>query len=335
MNLRLLYIGNKLSAHGSTPTGIEVLGPKLESEGHSVVYASSKKNKAARFFDMLSSVCKNRTVDYVLIDTYSTQNFWYAFSVAALCRFFHLKYIPILHGGNLPYRLKNSPVASRFVFKHSYVNVAPSYYLKDAFELHGFEVKFVPNPVDVAPFGFRERLSASAKLLWVRALTPLANPRMAIETVHILKGKYSEAKLCMVGPDKAGMLEPLKNFSQTMIVDVRFTGKLLKEQWMDLAQSHDIFINTSKVDNAPFSLIEAMSLGMFVVSTNVGGISYLVADGLDALLVNDDDAPAMAAAVERIISDKELRTRLSENMQMTIKRFQWQNVKDQWAEILK
>ena len=42
---------------------------------------------------------------------------------------------------------------------------------------------------------------------------------------------------------------------------------------------NDIFLNTSTIDNAPVSLIEAMASGLAVVSTNVGGIPDLVRDG--------------------------------------------------------
>ena len=43
-----------------------------------------------------------RKVDYVLIDTYSTYNFWYAFVVSQICILFKKPYIPILRGGDLP-----------------------------------------------------------------------------------------------------------------------------------------------------------------------------------------------------------------------------------------
>ena len=122
---RLLYIGNKLSAHGYTPTSIETLGSFFADEGYSMVYASAQKNQLIRFLDMGWIVFKNRTeVDYVIIDTYSTFSFWYAFMVSQLCRLFAIKYIPILHGGNLPHRLDRTPVACKMLLLHSYKNIA-------------------------------------------------------------------------------------------------------------------------------------------------------------------------------------------------------------------
>src|SRR6187431_1515693 len=97
---QVLYIGNKLSKHGITPTTIEILGPLLEKEGYIISYSSAQKNKFLRITAMLWSVFWHQKSDYVLIDTYSTSNFWYAFATSQLCRILKLKYIPILHGGN-------------------------------------------------------------------------------------------------------------------------------------------------------------------------------------------------------------------------------------------
>jgi hypothetical protein len=107
---RILYIGNKLSAHGNNLSYIETLGPLLEDSGYVLSYASDHSNKAFRFADMLISVFnQSRKVDVVIIDTYSTLNYWYAIAVAKLCVVFGIPFIPILHGGNLPHRINTSP----------------------------------------------------------------------------------------------------------------------------------------------------------------------------------------------------------------------------------
>src|SRR5688572_27414027 len=106
----LLYIGNKLSGIGKTPTSIEILGPFLEREGFSVRYSSERKNKLARLVEMAwMTIRYARSTDFVLIDTYSTQNFWYSFVVSQLCRLLRIRYLPILHGGSLPARLEKNP----------------------------------------------------------------------------------------------------------------------------------------------------------------------------------------------------------------------------------
>ena len=47
---------------------------------------------------LIKTIKYAKKVDYVLIDTYSTKNFWYAFIISQLCRIFNLKYIHYPHG---------------------------------------------------------------------------------------------------------------------------------------------------------------------------------------------------------------------------------------------
>ena len=93
--INVLYVGNYLKG-SKNPSYMFTLGPLLEGLGCRLTYTSSANNKVLRLLGMLRSVvhCR-RYVDVVLIDTYSTQNFYYAYLCSQLCRFFKLKYIII------------------------------------------------------------------------------------------------------------------------------------------------------------------------------------------------------------------------------------------------
>jgi L-malate glycosyltransferase len=331
----LLYVGNRLSEHGLTATAIEVLGPFLEREGFNVAYASSKKNKIARLSDMLWQVFSRRNnVDYVLIDTYSTWNFWYAFAVSQTCRVLNIKYIPILHGGNLPQRLAKSPGLCHMIFSHSNLNVAPSGYLQDAFSKAGFRVIRIPNPFDAATFPYHKRIRLAPNLLWVRSFSALYNPEMALRVLLLLKEKYPAARLCMVGPEKDGLLATLRQRAAAQTPDITFTGRLSKNEWAGKSIDYDIFINTARTDNTPFSIIEALSLGMAVVSTNVGGIPHLLEDRKTAMLVADDDAQGMADAIVELLENSDLQTEILAQSRVLAAQSDWQNVREKWLEIL-
>ncbi|NND10082.1 MAG: glycosyltransferase family 1 protein, partial [Flavobacteriaceae bacterium] len=144
---KLVYLGNKLSKKGKTETSIESLSEFLTQDGFDVVTASDKRNRLVRLFHMCYVMIANsRTADYVLIDTYSTLNFYYAYIISLLCRIVNLKYIPILRGGNLPLRLINNPNMSRAIFNNAYTNVSPSDYLKSVFGEQGYSnVICIPN----------------------------------------------------------------------------------------------------------------------------------------------------------------------------------------------
>jgi glycosyltransferase involved in cell wall biosynthesis len=78
----------------------------------------------------------------------------------------------------------------------------------------------------------------------------------------------------------------------------------------DRLAAADVFVLPSRGDNAPMSILEAMACGLPVVSTRVGGIPELVSNGETGLLVPPDDPAALAAAIETLTSNPDLRARL-------------------------
>ena len=335
--MKLLYLGNQLSKHGFNKTTIETLGLQLEQEGFTVFYASNKKSFPLRLLDMMWSVINYRKqVSYLLIDTYSTKAFWYAFLCSQLARFFNIKYIPILHGGDLPNRLKKNPMLCRVLFSNAYKNVAPSGYLKQAFEKEGFKnVIHIPNTIEIEKYEFKLRTELTPNLLWVRAFASIYNPKMAVKVLQQLQEQYPSATLTMVGPDKDGSLQTTKDFAKSLGITVNFSGQLTKEEWWELASKHDIFINTTHFDNTPVSVMEAMALGLPVISTNVGGIPFLLTNEQNALLVPDNDITAMTNAVLDLLENKPKNNLLITNARTFIEQMDWELVKQSWVSILK
>jgi glycosyltransferase involved in cell wall biosynthesis len=332
----ILYLGNKLTVHGKTPTGVETLGAKLEALGCRVLSTSAKKNKWFRLADMLFTIVRNRsTADAVLIDTYSTQNFYYAFFCGILCRLLHLPYYPILHGGNLPNRLKNSPRMSKLLFKNAKQNIAPSQYMHDFFVKKGFQnTVCIPNYIDLANYPFKERNTVVAKLLWVRSFKEIYHPEMAVEIAHLLVKKGFEVSLCMVGPNADDTYRKCVELAQTLKVNVCFTGRLSKQQWTALSREYDIFINTTHADNLPVSILEAMALGLPVVSTNVGGIPFLISHEKNGLLCSDNDSHGMTKQIVQLIENPVLTAQISRKARETAEEFAWERVKNKWNELL-
>ena len=333
---KLLYIGNQLSEHGINKTSIETLGDFLMQENYRVIRTSSKKNQLLRLLDMIVTTFVNsKKVDYILIDTYSTSSFWYALICSQIARLFRKKYIPILHGGLLPNRFKKNPYLCRLLFKNAYKNVAPSKYLFEICRQHGYyNVDFIPNSIQLASYNYKQRNQIKPRILWVRAFATIYNPQMAVFVFKIIKEKYPHASLTMVGPDKDGSLQHLKKQAQQQQLNINFTGKLSLLQWTAQAQHHDIFINTTHYDNTPISVLEAMALGLPVVSTNVGGIPYLLSHNTNALLVNNNDAHQMASAIESLLQNPILVQKISQNAKTLVNTMDWNQVKQHWNTLL-
>ncbi|NMH25314.1 glycosyltransferase family 4 protein [Flavobacterium solisilvae] len=334
---KILYIGNKLSSHGLTVTSIETLGTLLEKEGFKLYFASSKKNKAARMLDMFyKTILHSKKVDYVLIDTYSTSNFWYAVIVSQICRLLNVNYIPNLHGGDLPNRLKNNHYLSKLIFRNAFVNIAPSRYLFETFQKAGYtNVKYIPNTIEIDNYPFQSREYDYPRLLWVRSFAKIYNPILAVKVLIEVKKKYPNAILTMVGPKKDESFEETVQFAKESNVEVTFTGRLSKKEWITLSTDFNVFINTTHFDNTPVSVIEAMALGLPVISTNVGGIPYLLTHNQTALLVADDDLKDMVHQIDRLFEEKELANSLSLGAKKMVDNFDWEIVKKEWKSLLK
>lgn len=332
----LLYIGNKLDHKDSNITTIDTLGEHLEDEGFHIIYSSSKTTKLFRLFDMVISLIRNRNrLDFVLIDTYSTLNFYYALIISQLCRLYKLKYIPILHGGNLPDRLEKNPKFCHYIFKYSYINVSPSSYLKQNFNKHGFEnVKYIPNSIEIKNYPIAPKIVSKPKLFWLRSFKKIYNPLMAIHVMKRLIDNGVDCELCMVGPDGDGSFLFAKKLAKDLKVNVNFNLKMKKKDWIALSKDYNIFLNTTNYDNMPVSIIEAMALGFPIVSTNAGGMPNLIDDGVDGLLVDKEDVDSMADQIIRLVNDQELVNKLSTNARAKAEEFDWDVVKLQWIKIL-
>lgn len=336
VNKKILYIGNNLSKRTNYATSMDVLSFFLEKENYKIYKSSSYRNKVLRLFDMCFNIIILRNqIDYILIDTFSTSNYYYAFITSQIARFFKIKYIFILRGGNLPSRLDKSKTISRLMFNNSYKNVAPSNYLKTEFNNRNYSTIFIPNILNINNYLFKKRANIRPKLLWVRAFKQLYNPQMAIEVLSILKENFSKAKLCMVGPFTDLSYNETKELVKKHGLEncVEFTGVLSKEKWISKSKEYDIFINTTNFDNTPVSVMEAMALGLTIISTNAGGMPYLINDGHDGVLVNKNDSQKMAKEIIDLI--KKNNQNLAINARKKVKNFDWTVVRNQWNSILK
>lgn len=333
---KIVYLGNKASAFGGTVTTMETLIGLLQAEGYRVYSASSKRNKILRMLDMIFTLLRNISGrPQVLIDTYSTQNYYYAVTIGNLCRLFRISYVPVLHGGNLPERLVKSRNTSWKLFNGAKTNIAPSLYLMERFKAEGYSnLTHIPNIIDLQAYPFKSRKEIRPKLLWVRSFAEIYNPELAIRVLEYLIDQGLDAELCMVGPEKDGSLQKCKNLAEKNQLPVTFTGKLEKKQWVELSKDYDLFINTTNFDNMPVSVIEAMALGLPVVSTNVGGIPYLLEDKVNALLVPPGDEVLFANAIVELLNNPEMTDMLVRNARKLVEKFDWEVVKQSWIEVL-
>jgi glycosyltransferase involved in cell wall biosynthesis len=101
--------------------------------------------------------------------------------------------------------------------------------------------------------------------------------------------------------------------------DLGIAGRLDIPGWLDAAgvndvlSKTDIFVLPSFAENLPMSILEAFARGIAVIATPVGAVPEVVDHGRNGLIVQAGDVGELAAALERLISDGELRRSLGSN----------------------
>jgi glycosyltransferase involved in cell wall biosynthesis len=333
----VLIIGNFLSAAKYTRGVCEELALHLAAAGWQVTTTSDKPNRILRLIDMVTTAWSKRSqYDSAQVDVFSGNAFLWAEVVCWVLRRVGKSYILTLHGGDLPNFVRRWPGRVKRLLHSAKAITTPSAYLYEQMQPYADDLIMLPNPLDIHHYEFHLREHTQPHLLWLRAFHFIYNPALAIEVVAKLVDEFPAIHLTMIGPDHAdGSLQAVERAIETFNIAEHITlvGGVPKTDVPQWLNKGDIFINTTNIDNTPVSVIEAMACGLCVVSTNVGGIPYLLKDQLDACLVPPNNPEAMADIVRRILSEPSLAKGLSYNVRMKAELFDWSVVLPQWEQL--
>ena len=335
---RVLIAGAFLSAATGIRYVCEELADGLRSRGWQVLTTSAVEPRVPRLLDMLATVWLKRPLfDVAQVDVYSGPAFVWAEAVSASLIMLRCPFVVTVHSGALPEFAARWPTRVRRLLRAASVVTSPSAYLQEQLRPYRSDVRVVHNGLHLDRYLARDPGPASPRLVWIRTYEQRYNPLLALQVVQRLAVDYPRVELVMVGPDAgdwsaAQQLEEAARLGVDGRVDIR--GPVDKTDIPRILRRGDIFLNTTNVDNAPVTVVEAMACGLCVVSTDAGGVSKLVRDGIDGLLVPRGDPEAMAAAVARILREPDLARRLSRNARRKAQTFAWTRVLPEWEMLL-
>ena len=225
--------------------------------------------------------------------------------------------------------------------------LVPSGFLEAVFAQHGFRTEVVPNVVDLQRFKPKPepepepelelkqsvRVFTVPHLLVARNLELLYDNATAIHALVIVRARYPNVKLTLAGSGPEALA--LQSLVEALGLNgaVCFAGRLEREAMAEMYRSATLSINPSLADNMPNSVLESLASGVPVVSTNVGGVPFLVQHGVTALLVPPKDGAAMADAVLRLLDDACLRQSLRTAGLAHVQRYTWALIGPQLAAI--
>jgi L-malate glycosyltransferase len=219
-----------------------------------------------------------------------------------------------------------------FVLSRADEIVAPSGYLVDVFREFGLKAVIVPNLVDLSQFRYRERNPVRPHLVCTRGFSPYYCVDVVVRAFAEVKKAYPEASLTLVG---GGPLEAdvRRLVADLKLWDVVFTGVASRQEIGNYYDQADIFINASRLDNMPVSVIEAFGAGTPVVTTSPESMPYLVGHERTGLLSPVGDEKALAANVVRLLRDPALAARLAQNAYHESRKYTWEVVRGQWLDV--
>jgi glycosyltransferase involved in cell wall biosynthesis len=210
----------------------------------------------------------------------------------------------------------------------------PSGFLQQVFRRHGVESVVIPNVVDVERFQPLQppRVSrpGAPHVVVARNLEALYGIDVGLRALARVAERFPGLQVSIAGsgPER-GNLETLAR-ELGLAERVRFTGRLDVQQMAGLYQSADVVLNPSRADNTPNSILEALACGVPVVSTDVGGIPFLVTHGHSAWLVPPEAPQALADGVCKVLADPELRAALVASGLGIARACAWPIVREQW-----
>lgn len=217
--------------------------------------------------------------------------------------------------------------------------VVPSGFLQQVFSDFGVASAVIPNIIDPETFYPAPAATPGRSgrrdftIVITRNLEAIYGLDTAIRALALARERISDLYLKIAGSG------PLRDELEQLVralglgENVVFLGRLERGEIVDLYHSADILLNPSRVDNMPNSVLEAMACGLPVVSTDVGGVPYIVRDGHSALLVAPDDAAGMARAILALHGDENLRGNLASNGLREVASYYWSEVRLQWLAL--
>lgn len=344
--LRIALVGPLPPPAGGMANQTRQLAELLRGEGASVelvqVNAPYKPAWAGRikgvravfrllpYLEHLWQACGRANIVHVMANSGWS---WHLFAMPAI-RIAALRGTPVVvnyRGGEAGPFLDKAAASVRATLRHSAGLLLPSGFLLEVFGRHGMQGRVVPNIIDLVRFHPAEHYPPNPQaphIVVARNLEPIYGIDVALRAFAAVAAKLPAARLSVAG--SGPLRDELEQLATTLgVADrVRFTGRLDRDQMAALYREADLSLNPSHVDNMPNSVLESLASGVPVVSTDVGGVPFIVEHGRTALLVPANDAEAMGAAALQILTDPACAAALRSAGLQAVQRYRWEAVRD-------
>ena len=170
------------------------------------------------------------------------------------------------------------------------------------------------------------------RIISVGRLYPQKDQKIMIEAFAKVSEQHPDWKLVIYGegPER----EALELLVERLKVKDKVSLPGRSENIIDELNKSKIFCLSSIYEGMSNALVEAICVGLPIVTTKVSGTEELIKDGENGFIVNVGDKEAMAKALTKIIEDENLQNQFSENNKAQAIKFETNTIVDQWENLV-
>ena len=326
MSMRVLLICNYKPGVGGISGQVELLQRHLRAEGHEAEIFSTKGSRLWRLglFRRLGQVAK--AYDVLHIHCCSGWGFLPAVVGVTVGRWRKRRIVLTYHGGGGERFFDRHPRLVRHYLTRTDANIVLSGFLAQTFEKHQITYIIVPNMLEMETSNYRERTVLHPRFICVRSHEELYNIPCVLRAFGQLQAQIPEATLTLVG-DGTQHERLVQLTAQLGLNNVTFTGRVDNREIFRYLDRADILLSAPKIDNMPVSLLEAMHAGLLVISSNVGGVPFIIRDGENGLLFRSDQAGQLAEKMAWALAHQTETKALVLQAKTDVAAYRWENIR--------
>lgn len=202
------------------------------------------------------------------------------------------------------------------------VSEAAAHFVESRF---GDGIRIVPNGCDVELFAKADPatdLPPGRRILWVGRLDPQKGFGVAVRAFALLANEFPDLRFVVVGDGRDR--DAVQRLPPGVREHVAMVGTVDHDLLPRYHAAADLFVAPALgQESFGIVLVEAMAAGLPIVATDIAGYREVVRPGVEGLLVPPNDAPSLAGAIRRVLTDPALAERLGRAGRERAQRYRW------------
>lgn len=324
---RVLYVANFTPGRGGISGQVECLLRNMSQEKQiSVGVFSTNGSFLKRIILFFVLLRKAQKYDVLHVHGCSYRGFLPFVYGVIVGKIWNKRVIITYHGGDARLFFQKHEKWVRYWLMKAEERVVLSGFLKAVFDDFSIPAQVIPNIVELPNDVYVEKNELRPRFISVRHLRDLYNIPCIIRAFEQVQKQIPEASLTLLGEgDKRKELE-------AMVIDrdlknVCFLGQVPNSEVGKYLKMHDVLLSSPRIDNMPVSLLEAFSAGLLVISSNVGGVPYMVENGTTGLLFKSDNDLELAEQMVWALTNQEASLRIIKNAKVEVGKYSWGNIR--------